>query len=57
MYLLWKVANKTEDMGWKIMKFHGIVHMVDDIFFLFGVPNNVTQKQMKHEAGHNKSST
>jgi hypothetical protein len=31
MYLLRKVAPQGEGMGWKIIKFHGINHMVDDI--------------------------
>ena len=37
MYLIRKVGNRTEGMGLKIMKFHGIVHMADDILN-FGVP-------------------
>ena len=32
MYLIRKVGNRTEGMGLKIMKFHGIQHMVDDMF-------------------------
>ena len=40
MFLLKKVANRTEGMGMKIVKFHSIVHLADDII-LFGVPMNV----------------
>jgi hypothetical protein len=41
-------------MGWKIIKFHGITHMVDDIK-IFGVPNNVDTES--DEAGHKASKT
>jgi hypothetical protein len=34
MYLLPKVAPRGEGMGWKIIKFHCITHMVDDIKIL-----------------------
>ena len=37
MYLLKKVGNRTEGMGWKLIKFHGILHMAEDIK-MFGVP-------------------
>ena len=37
MYLIRKVGCRTEGMGMKIMKFHGISHMADDILN-FGVP-------------------
>ena len=37
MYLIKKVAKRTEGMGLKIMKYHAILHMVEDIF-LYGVP-------------------
>ena len=37
MYLIKKVAKRTEGMGLKIMKYHTILHMVEDIF-LYGVP-------------------
>ena len=37
MYLIKKVAPRTKGMGLKIMKYHAILHMVDDIC-LYGVP-------------------
>ena len=37
MYLIKSVAPRTKGMGLKIMKFHAILHMVDDIL-LYGVP-------------------
>ena len=37
MFLVEKIAKRTEGMGLKTMKFHGILHMVDDIL-AFGVP-------------------
>ena len=37
MYILKKVANRTKGMGWGIMKFHAMTHMVHDIL-LYGVP-------------------
>ena len=37
MFLLKKVANRTKKMGFKIMKFHAIVHIAQDILD-FGVP-------------------
>ena len=40
MALLKKIANRTEGMGMKVMKFHGIVHLYQDIMD-FGVPLNV----------------
>jgi hypothetical protein len=52
MYLLRKVAPRGEGMGWKIIKFNGITHMVDDINF-FGVPSNVDTES--DEAGHKAS--
>ena len=39
MYLIWRVGNRQKGMGLKIMKFHGIVHMADDIEN-FGPPSN-----------------
>ncbi len=54
MYLLRKVAPRGEGMGWKIIKFHGITHMADDIKF-FGVPSNVDTES--DEAGHKASKT
>jgi hypothetical protein len=40
--------------GWKIIKFHGITHMVDGIK-IFCVPNNVDTES--DEAGHKASKT
>ena len=37
MYLLRKVAKRQKGMGLKLMKFHGILHLMDDIL-LYGVP-------------------
>ena len=37
MYLMKNVAQRTEGMGLKIMKFHAIIHMVQDML-LYGVP-------------------
>jgi len=39
MYLIRQVGNRRKGMGLKIMKFHGILHMSDDIEN-FGVPSN-----------------
>ena len=40
MFLIKKIARCTKGMGLKISKFHGIVHIVDDILN-FGVPMEV----------------
>lgn len=40
MFLLKKVGNRTAGMGWKIMKFHAILHLAYDIL-MFGVPMTV----------------
>lgn len=40
MFLLKTVADRTDGAGWSIPKFHGILHLVDDILN-FGVPMNV----------------
>ena len=37
MYIMKNVAQRMTGMGLKIMKFHSIIHMVEDIL-LFGVP-------------------
>ena len=37
MYLLRKVARRKKGMALKVMKFHGILHLADDIL-LYGVP-------------------
>ena len=39
MYLMRKVGNRTEGMGLKIIKFHAILHLAEDII-MFGVPMN-----------------
>jgi hypothetical protein len=48
MYLLRKVAPRGEGMGWKIIKFHSITHMVDDIK-KFGVPSTPGSEEAKKE--------
>ena len=40
MFLIKKVLNQNKGMGLKIMKFHGILHIADDILW-FGVPSAV----------------
>jgi hypothetical protein len=40
MYLLKKVGNRVKGMGFKVMKFHAILHLAFDIL-MFGVPMNV----------------
>jgi hypothetical protein len=40
MFLLKKVGNRVKGMGFKVMKFHAIVHLAYDIL-MFGVPMNV----------------
>lgn len=40
MFLLKKVGHRTKGMGFKVMKFHAIIHLVEDII-MFGVPMNV----------------
>jgi hypothetical protein len=40
MYLVKKVMDRSEGMGMKIVKFHGIIHYAEDIL-MFGVPNVV----------------
>lgn len=40
MFLLKKVGNRVKGMGFKVMKFHAIIHLADDIL-MFGVPMNV----------------
>ena len=56
MYIMLNVAKRSEGMGLKIMKFHAIVHMVEDIL-LYGVPmlfdtgsNESHHKPMKYAA-------
>jgi len=40
MYIMRNVAKRTKGMGLKIMKFHAILHLVEDIL-LYGVPSEV----------------
>lgn len=40
MFLLKKVGNRTKGMGFRVMKFHQILHLYLDII-MFGVPMNV----------------
>ena len=40
MYIMRNVARRSKGMGLKIMKFHAIIHLVEDIL-LFGVPSEV----------------
>ena len=47
MYVMKRVANRTEGMGLKLTKFHVIVHMWRDILY-FGVP-------MEFDTGSNES--
>ncbi len=37
MYLMRRIAKREEGMGLKLMKFHAILHLVEDIY-LYGVP-------------------
>ena len=47
MYIMLNVAKRSEGMGLKLMKFHAIIHMVEDIL-LFDVPS-------EFDTGSNKS--
>ena len=40
MFLLKKVGNRVKGMGFKVMKFHAILHLAFDVM-MFGVPMNV----------------
>jgi hypothetical protein len=49
-YIMWlfkKVARRTKGMGLKLMKYHAISHMANDVL-LYGVP-------MEHDTGANES--
>jgi len=48
MYLIKSIGNRQEGNGWKLIKFHGIVHMADDIL-KFGVPGNFDTGPMEAE--------
>jgi hypothetical protein len=52
MYLIKTIAPRSEGMGWKIMKFHAIVHMFLDILY-FGVPKEVDTGS--NESGHKET--
>ena len=54
MYLVRRVANRRRGMGMKMMKYHGIMHMVEDIYN-FGVPMNYDTGA--DESGHKPSKT
>jgi hypothetical protein len=54
MYLIRKVANRQAGMGLKIVKFHAIVHMAEDII-KFGVPMNFDTGS--DESGHKATKT
>ena len=58
MYYIKKIGRRAEGMGLKIVKFHGILHLADDILN-FGVPMEVDtgsnkrgHKAMKKAAKH-----
>ena len=40
LYILKTVCNRQKGMGFRIMKFHAVTHLADDIL-MFGVPTNV----------------
>jgi hypothetical protein len=52
MYLIKKIARRNEGMGWKLMKFHVIIHMWLDIL-LYGVPKEVDTGS--NESGHKET--
>lgn len=52
MYLIKTIAWRTEGMGWKLMKFHVIIHMWLDIL-LYGVPKEVDTGS--NESGHKET--
>ena len=54
MYLIKKVGRRSEGMGLKISKYHGIVHMADDILN-FGVPMEMDTGS--NERGHKVTKT
>lgn len=54
MYLIRQVANRRAGMRFKIVKFHAIVHMADDIL-RFGVPMNFDTGS--DESGHKVTKT
>ena len=52
MFLLKKICKRTKGMGLKIMKFHGILHLIEDII-AYGVPTNVDTGSV--ESHHKKT--
>ena len=40
LYLLKRVANRQDGMGFKVVKFHAVLHLAEDIL-MYGVPMNV----------------
>ena len=50
MYIMRKVARRQKGMGLKLMKFHGILHLKDDIL-LYGVPleTDTSSNEMHHK--------
>ena len=46
MYLMRKIAKRSAGMGLKLLKFHLILHLSEDIL-QFGVPLEFTQQPMK----------
>ena len=54
MYLIRKVGDRKKGMGLKIMKYHGIMHMTQDMFH-FGVPMDYDTGA--DESGHKPSKT
>jgi hypothetical protein len=52
MYLIKRIARRSEGMGWKLMKFHVIIHMWLDIL-LYGVPKEVDTGS--NESGHKET--
>ena len=40
LFLLKRVANRQKGMGFKVVKFHAVLHLAQDIL-MFGVPMNV----------------
>lgn len=53
MWLMRKIGNRTEGMGLKIVKFHGITHMATDIIN-FGVPLEFDTGACEHGHGDTK---
>ena len=52
MYCIRKTAPRRKGMRWKILKFHAIIHMAEDIL-RFGVPKNFDTEA--DEVGHKPS--